>query len=268
MRRNPWRQRLPIAAVCLLAVMLAALTWRSAADEKPADEKPAAELWQAGRAAAAEQDSDRALGLFEQAVTAEPDNLRYGTDYRQAAIAAGQYDRCLELFEKLVVEHPGAANAHMNLGFAHVDKIPVEGAITGVILANEALGHFTDALELEETWLGHYTRGNSYLFWPAIFGRTQNGIDDLERAIEMAAETEKKPYHARAWAALGDGYWRLEDVDKARETWSRSLEMFPDNQELQDRLSRQGADLDAFLEEHFETTRRVATDLREIWGAE
>jgi tetratricopeptide (TPR) repeat protein len=261
MRRNLW-----------LAALLAALAWGAAADDDPVAAPAVAgdpgELWQAGTRAAAEADWDQAMGLFEQAVAAAPDNLRYGTDYRQAAIAAGQYDRCLAFFEQLVADHPGAANAHLNLGFAHVDKIPVEGAITGVILANEALGHFTAALEIEDTWLGRFTRGNSYLFWPAIFGRTQNGIDDLERAIEMAAESERKPYHVRAWAALGDGYWRLEDVAKAREVWSRGLERFPDSQELKDRLSRQGEELDAFLEEHFDTTRRVETDLREIWEAE
>lgn len=259
MRRNLWRWPLPIA------VLVAASALGTAGAESPA---AAGDLWQQGSSAAAEQDWDRALGLFEKAAAAEPDNLRFGTDYRQAAIAAGQYDRCLEFFERLVAEHPGAANAHLNLGFAHVDKIPVEGAITGVILANEALGHFSNALELEETWLGRYTRGNSYLYWPAIFGRTQNGIDDLERAIEMAAEVAKQPYHARAWAALGDGHWRLEDVDKARQVWSRGLEMFPESQELKDRLSRQGEELDGFLEEHFDTTRRVGTDLREIWEAE
>ncbi len=226
------------------------------------------DTWYEGTLAATEDDWDRAMGLFEKALTGEPDNLRFGTDYRQAAIAAGQYDRCLEFLEQLVVENPGAANAHLNVGFAHVDKIPVEGAITGVILANEAIGHFSDALELEETWLGRYTRGNSYLYWPAIFGRTQKGIDDLERAIEMAADSDAKPYHAHAWVALGDGHWRLDDLDKAREVWSRGLEMFPDSQELKDRLAHEDEELNVFLEEHFDSSLRVATDLGEIWEAE
>ena len=216
----------------------------------------------------AAEDWPAALDLLEKAVLAEPDDLRIGTDYRQAVIAAGEYDRCLAFFAKLVADNPEAPNALMNLGYAHVDKIPVEGAITAVILANTALTHFTKALEMEETWLGRYTRGNSYLYWPAIFGRTQLGIDDLERAIEMAESTKKRPYHGRAWAALGDGYWRLENAEKAAEIWRQGLEMYPDNQEIQDRLAAvEGGELDAYLGALFETSNRVGTHLREIWAA-
>ena len=45
--------------------------------------------------------------------------------------------------EKLVAENPEASNAWLNYGFAYVDKIPVEGAITQVILANTSLGDTT-----------------------------------------------------------------------------------------------------------------------------
>ena len=33
-------------------------------------------------------------------------------------------------FERLIAEHPEAPNAFLNHAFAHVDKIPVEGAIS------------------------------------------------------------------------------------------------------------------------------------------
>ena len=226
------------------------------------------DFYDRGMEKVAAKDWPAAIDLLEQAVAMEPDNLRAGTEYRQAVIAAGEYDRCLEFFEKLIAEHPGSASLELNYGYAHVDKIPVEGAITGVILANTALTHFTAALEIEETWLGRYTRGNSYLYWPAIFGRTQLGIDDLERAIEIAASQEKKPYHGRAWAALGDGYWRLDDPEKAAEVWRQGLRLYPENREIQERLAHQGEELDAYLEALFETTRRVPTHLREIWEAE
>ncbi len=218
-------------------------------------EKVAAKAWPA------------AIELLEEAIAAEPDNLRYGTDYRQAVIEAGEYDRCLAFLEKLIAEHPEAPNLLMNFGYAHVDKIPVEGAITQVILANTALTHFSAALALEETWLGRYTRGNSYLYWPAIFGRTQLGIDDLERAIEMAKESESRPYHGRAWAALGDGYWRLEDPAKATATYRKGLELYPDSQELKERAPLAGEALDVYLNALFDTNNRVGTHLREIWKA-
>lgn len=247
------------AAILVAAVLVPALAVPLGAND----------FYDRGMARVAAEDWPAALDLLEQAVETEPNDLRIGTDYRQAVIAAGEYDRCLEFFEKLVAEHPEAPNLRMNYGFAHVDKIPVEGAITQVILANTALTHFSKALELEETWLGRYTRGNSYLYWPAIFGRTQLGIDDLNRAIEMARTAKRKPYHGRAWAALGDGYWRLEDYDKARETYREGLALYPESPELEERAALATDEaLDEYLDALFETSRRVDTHLREIWEAD
>lgn len=233
-------------------------------------------LYEEGLAAVAAEDYEAAFDKLEAAVAAEPNNLRYGTAYRQAVIAAAGdekkelYDRCIEFFKKLVEAHPDAPNAFLNLGFAYVDKIPAEGAITQVILANSSLGFFGQALDLEESWLGRYSRGHAYLFWPAIFGRAPNGIADLEKAIEIAEQDgHPKPYHARAWAALGDGYWRLDDLGKAREIWKQGLEKFPGDPELAGRVSRTDPEeLDAYLEAHYDTGQRVATHLREIFESE
>lgn len=233
-----------------------------------------AAAYTAGKAAAEAGQWEKALESFETAVAAEPDNLRYGTDYRQAVIAAVDagaenelYDRAIAFFKKLVEEHPEASNAWLNYGFIHVDKIPVEGAITQVILANTSLGYFTKALEIKESWLGLYSRGHAYLFWPPIFGFTSKGIADLERAVEISKKDERKrPYYARAWAALGDGQWRLDDLEKAREIWKKGLEIYPDDPDLKARLDAADDEaLVAYLEAHYDTSARVATHLREIF---
>lgn len=219
------------------------------------------------KAAAAVKAGDHAASLdhFEAALEAEPNNLRFGNDYRQAVIEAGAYERCTAFFQALVEKHPKAPNAQLNLGYAFVDKIPTEGAITQVLLANTALTHFGVALEMEDTWLGRFTRGNSYLYWPAIFGRTPLAIADLEKALELARDKEKKPHHVRPWIGLGDAHWRLDDIDKARATWSAALEKFPGDALLQARLSRQGDELKAYLDEYFDPARRVDTDLSILW---
>jgi tetratricopeptide (TPR) repeat protein len=205
--------------------------------------------------AVAERKPD-ALDRFETELRADPDNLHLGAEYRQAVIESEAYDRCLDFFEELTRLHPASPNLLLNYGYAHVDKIPTEGAITGVILANTALTHFTTAIELSESWLARYTRGNSYLYWPTIFGRTRQGIADLERAVELSGQVEKRPFHAHAYAALGDGYWRLGEYEKMRDVWRTGLELFPGDPDLQE--------LEAFYEEHFAMTTRVETDLREL----
>ena len=47
-----------------------------------------------------------------------------------------------------------------------------------------------------------------------------------------------------------------------------TVELFPDDPSLKKRLSLEGEELDAFLEELFDTRTRVETHLRELWVAE
>lgn len=248
------------AALTLVLVASPAPGATSAQDRAPV----AATEFRRALDAVAHQDLATALDLFETALTAAPDDLEIGAEYRQAAIAAEAYDRAIELFEELVAAHPEAGNARLNLGYAFVDKIPVAGAVTQVILANTALTHFTAALEVEENWLRLYTRGNSYLYWPAIFGRTRLGLTDLEKAVALSLELPERSYHAYAHAALGDGHWRLGDVEAARRAWRRGQEQFPQDRRLAERLAFDDAALDAYLEHYFATENRVETDLRQL----
>jgi len=213
-------------------------------------------------------DYPTALDKFEAALTADPNNLRFGSDYRQTVIKVGAYVRCIAFFEELVAANPNLPNALMNFGYAHVDKIPIEGAITQVLLANTALTHFSAALEIEKTWLGHFTRGNSYLYWPAIFGRTPLAIADLEQAIALVKDQKQRAHHVRPWIGLGDAHWRLEDMDKARQVWQEALEKFPDNTDFKARLDKEGDVLDAYFEEYFDPSKRVDTDLSILWATE
>jgi len=229
-------------------------------------------LFDRGMAAAQSDDpavAEGALGLLEQAAAAAPDNLRYGAEYRQAAIAAGAFDRSIAFFESLAAAHPESADVRLNWGYAYVDKIPEAGAVTQVILANTALTHFTEAIERDETWLALYTRGNSYVYWPPIFNRARLGIADLERAVAMSEEREPRRYYAHAYAALGDGWWRLGDLDRAREVWRRGVERLAavgPLPALDERLALDDKELDTDLKAKYAIGQRVATDLRELWA--
>jgi len=208
------------------------------------------------------------LARLEEALNAAPDDLKAGNDYRMAVVqinAIPQYDRAIAFFQKLVTAHPDAANAHLNYGFAYVDKIPAAGAITQVILANNALGEFTKALVLKPSWIGLYTRGNSYLFWPRIFNRTHLGIDDLQHALTIQKADRKRPYYARVYVALGDGYWKIDDMIAAANTWREGLAAYPNNVELKNRLSRQGDELKALIEAGYDPAKRVDTSLQDLW---
>jgi tetratricopeptide (TPR) repeat protein len=202
------------------------------------------------------------LTRLEAAVAADPDDLRAASDYRKEVIRTGEYDRCISFFEKLVADHPQSANAWLNYGYAYVDKIPAAGAITQVILANDALTQFSKSLELHKSWLALYTRGNSYLYWPKVFGRAPLGVADLEEAVALArADPKPKRVYARSFVALGDGYWKTDQPDQARAVWKEGLERFPGEAQLAARLARGGDDLSTYIEDQLEPNKRVDTDL-------
>ena len=205
-------------------------------------------------------DYSNALRYLEAAVTQDPDNIRYSSEYRQVAIKSKEFDRSVAFFEKLSASRPQSANVHLNFGFAYVDKIPVAGSITQVILANKALNEFAKAVELQPNWINLYTRGASYLFWPKIFNRAPMGVADLEKAFKIQSAEPRRNYHVKLYIALGDGYWKTDQLEKARAIWRDGLKQFPDNQPLKTRLEQQGADLQATIEAGFDPGRRVDTD--------
>ncbi|MEO6167402.1 MAG: hypothetical protein ABIO46_01070 [Chitinophagales bacterium] len=207
------------------------------------------------------------LGKFEAALAADPNNLRFGSEYRQAVIQTKEYDRSLKFFEKLVTDNPKAGNAYLNYGFAYVDKIPVAGSITQVILANTALSYFTKSIELQPSWIGLYTRGNSYLYWPKIFNRAHLGVADLDQAMKIQKADKLKSFHVRAYISLGDGHWKMDDIAKAKTVWQEGLKLFPNSAPLKARLSKEGDDLKAYIDDVLDPNKRVDTDLHEIWEA-
>jgi len=237
---------------------------------------PADRPFDLGMKALAAKEWDKSLDLLESALADDPDNVRYGSEYRQAVIQRAKalhpkegkpedYDRPLKFFEQLVAQHPTAANAYLNYGFTVVDRIPAAGAITQVILANTALGYFTRSIEIRPSWSGYYTRGNAYLFWPKIFGRAKLGVADLEEAMKFQEAGPQKPYYVRVWISLGDGYWKTDDLAKATEIWTEGLKMFPDSEALKQRLAKQGDELKGFLDDALDPSKRVDTNLKDLW---
>jgi tetratricopeptide (TPR) repeat protein len=208
------------------------------------------------------------LDDFEHALAADPDSLLLATEYRHAVIKTAKpedYDRCIAFFEKLVADHPQSAHAWLNYGYAIVDKIPTAGSITQVILANTALKQFSQAITLERSWLALYTRGNSYLYWPKVFGRTPLGVADLEEAVGLARNDPKpKRVYVRSFVALGDGYWKTEQPEKARAIWREGLQRFPGDPHLEARLARDGDELSAYIDDELDPNKRVDTDLKPL----
>jgi tetratricopeptide (TPR) repeat protein len=241
----------------LLAAMTAMAAMAAAAGASTLDD--------AMKAVAAKNDA-AALPLFEKALAAEPDNLKAHDEYRKAVIRTGEYDRALGVYDKLTAAHPESAYAWLNYGYVYVDKIPAAGSITQVILANNALTNFSKSIERKKSWIALYTRGNSYLYWPKVFGRAPLGVKDLEEAVALAkAEPKKRKVYVRSWVALGDGYWKTGEPEKAKAIWREGNQLFPGDPQIQARLSRDGEELEKYIYDQLDPNKRVDTNLAPLW---
>ena len=209
------------------------------------------------------------LAAMETQVSADPENLRAAADYRQAAIDAGDYDRAIKFFDGLA-KRPGAGpHVYLSLGLAYIDKIPAVGAFRRISLGNDATSALTHSIEREPSDLAYLIRGLVNLhFERGLFHRTPAGVADLENALRLATtrstDASRPRYLARIYVALGDGYWRLKNRDKARATWRDGAMKFPDDERLRLRLTSSDDAITGTIAHDLDAGVRVDTSLREL----
>jgi tetratricopeptide (TPR) repeat protein len=257
MRQNGFAQGLRWVSVGSLVLAWIWVALAAAGVELPAQ-------LAAARAASARGETLRAVELYETVVRALPENLHVAAEYRQQVLRVRKYDRALALFEELAGKHPRSANVALSFAMAHVDKLPDVGKLSQVGMANKARAQFERAVALEASWLALHSLGNVEIYYPRFFGHTESGLKHLEQALALAARGPAREYHALSWAALGDGHWRLGQVDKARQLWLEGGKRFPTAAVLEARLSRQGEALDRFLSGLLRPETRVSTSLEDV----
>jgi hypothetical protein len=70
----------------------------------------------------------------------------------------------------------------------------------------------------------------------------------------------------RVYIALGDGYFKMDDPEKARAVWKEGLAQFPDNGPLKERLALQPDRVQALLDTVYDPNKRVDTNLKDLWS--
>ena len=216
-----------------------------------------------GTAAAADT---RRLADFEAQLVQDPANLRVAAEYRQLVIETGQYDRSITLFQRLARDARGGANRYLNLALANVDKVPVSGSVRRALLGREALNALTRAIAIEPTDLAYLIRGLVNLYYDQfVFHRTDKGVADLETARRLAAAHPQALYAPRILVALGDGYWRLNQRDKARGLWREGQASFPAVEGFRVRLDARDEQIPDIIERALDAGVRVDTRLRELY---
>jgi tetratricopeptide (TPR) repeat protein len=209
---------------------------------------------------------NRQMDELEARLAQDPASLRVAAEYRQLVIDAGTYDRSLKLFERLAKDPRGGANRYVNLALATVDKVPVAGSFRRALLGRDAIDALSRAIAIEPTPLAYLVRGLVNLYYDQfVFHRTDKGVADLEIARRLSAADPHVRYAPRVLIPLGDGYWRLNQHDKAREVWREGQASCPDVEGFRVRLAARDDQITEIIEHALDPGVRVDTTLREMF---
>ncbi len=183
---------------------------------------------------------ERQLAQMESRLTAAFDRA-LASAYRSRAATYGRHDRAIAFFADRV-EASGDADARIELSLAYVDKIPTCGGLATVVckgsLAKKGLDQLDVVLtEDPDSWLAVYSRGMNHLHWPRALRHSDDAARDLERCVEIQERDDVRPFHLRAWIALGQAYAKAGRFEEARDAWRRGIEVFPGAAELESHLT-------------------------------
>ena len=219
-----------------------------------------------GGANPARAEAEKRLAAFEARLAAEPEDLRTGAEYRQHAIALKAYDRAIKFLERLARQPSAGPHAYLTLALAYVDKVPDAGMLRQLYLGRDAMNALTKSLGRQRDDVPLYIRGLINLFYDrAFFHRTEKGVADLEEARRLTAAHPTAPWGPRIEVSLGDGYWRLDQRDRARGIWREALSRFPDSAALAERVRADDRQMSAILDRVFDPSTRIDTSLRELF---
>jgi tetratricopeptide (TPR) repeat protein len=223
-----------------------------------------------------------ALSELERAIGTAPDKLLYSNDYRTLVRRYGHlyFDRSIRFFEELAEKHPKATMPRLNQALAYVDKMPFPklGIVHQGILSNKSLMVLDGILKDEpDCWTAKFVRGMNHLHWPRKLGHAPLAIVDFTELIALQQgfpPEQQRDYFALAYVALGDSYVKNrargleQNLAKARETWERGIEAYPDSSELRTRLELMEKSADELIE-YVRKLRGledpVDTDLSRVW---
>lgn len=166
------------------------------------------------------KDMEQAISAFEKVLKVSPDHKRTLFDLGALYERTGQFKKAEKTFQHLIKLDPENAMALNYLGYLWADKnINLEKAEKMIL----------KALEIEPENAAYLDSYGWVLF-------RKGKLLEAEKYILKSIEKMEKPDPV-LFDHLGDIYKALNQNEKARENWSKALEIEPENEVIRDKLN-------------------------------
>lgn len=197
------------------------------------DDHPSASLLDEARSLKFEARHEEALGILEELLIADPNNVEALEEVADNELSLGQYERAEQAAKSVLILDPRSCNAHYIVGFVASQKERWSDSVTSLKLANASEPNDPEILRC--------------LGWSLFsLGEEVEGLVTLERALNL------EPENPLILCDLGVVCLKLRDFTKAISLLERALEIDPTN----DR-ARECLEMSRRIETH---TRDAVTD--------
>lgn len=200
----------------------------------------------AGQALIQQGNLARGLAYLKAAVLADPQNLRYGNDYRLALRDHALYQDEQTFFASLAKQAPHT-NTQIEYALAYVDLMrscpkPPDGLVCQAQNSYSSISILDGVLQATPyNVVARYARGLNHLYWPTLMGHLPKSQQDLQYAVALSRlQAQISPIFApQAYVALGDVFAKAGKLSEARNVWLNGLKVVPSQQQglLQQRLA-------------------------------
>jgi tetratricopeptide (TPR) repeat protein len=153
---------------------------------------------------------------------------------------SGQLDQAISELERRMADDPRSAECPAALGRAYLQKC---GTIQDVreqgILAMKADQVFDAALNLDpNNWDARFTKAVAMSYWPTQMNRGPEVIQHFSTLIGQQEAQAPQPHFVQTYVWMGDAYQKYGHPDYAQQVWERGVALFPENQELRNKLTQ------------------------------
>jgi tetratricopeptide (TPR) repeat protein len=147
---------------------------------------------------------------------------------------AGLLDKVVGLMEQYAAAHPNDPDAQVALGGAYLQKIfEVGNGPEAGVWATKADKTFDAALALNpQHWDARFAKAVSLSFWPPMFGKQAEAIQNFQTLIGQQESGASKPGYAQTYLWLGNLYLQQGKNDLAKQTYQSGLKQFPADEAL------------------------------------